>query len=162
MLITRPGEGAVDRLLLNAALGWGTKMTSHWRSKSRPERRLMLSLIFGMICLVAGPALGADPEHKYDGVYTGKRSLTKGTASTTCPAQDDLSVTITGETLTITDSTLKNYTMPFYPGPDGSFGQTHVEGSGAVAHYHGRIIGDVIDGDTENPDCKYHWHLKKE
>jgi hypothetical protein len=49
------------------------------------ERRLMLLLIFGIICLVAGPALSAEPEHKYDGVYTGKRSLTKGTASTTSP-----------------------------------------------------------------------------
>ena len=54
-------------------------MNCPWRSKSRLERRLMLSLIFGMICLVAGPAPSAEPEHKYDGVYTGKRSSTKGT-----------------------------------------------------------------------------------
>ena len=133
-------------------------MISHWRSKSRPERRLMLSLTFGMICLVAGSALSA--EHKYDGVYTGKRSLTKGTASPTCPAEDDVSVTITGETLTITHSRLKNYVMPFDPGPDGSFGQTHIEGD-AVYHYHGRIIGDVMDGDTDNFDCEYHWHLTR-
>src|SRR5215471_3361306 len=77
------------------------KMISRSRSKSSPERRLMFTLIFGMICLVAGPALSAEPEHKYDGVYTGKRSLTKGTASTTCPAEDDVSVTITGETMKI-------------------------------------------------------------
>jgi len=67
-------------------------MIPDWRSKSRPERRLMLSLIFGMICFAAGPALSAEPEHKYHGVYTGKRSLTKGTASTTCPSEDDVSV----------------------------------------------------------------------
>ena len=136
-------------------------MISHWRSKSRLERRLMLSLIFGMICLVAGPALSAEPEHKYDGVYTGKRSLTKGTASTTCPAEDEVSVTITGETLTFTNSALKKYTMPFDPGPDGSFGQTHIDEGGGVVHYHGRIIGDVMDANVENPPCEYHWHLKK-
>ena len=135
-------------------------MISHWCSKSRPERRLMLSLILGLICLVAGSALSAEPEHKYDGVYTGKRSLTKGTASTTCPAEDDVSVTITGETMTFTDRILKNYVVPFDPGPDGSFGETHIEG-GFVGHYHGRIIGDVIDAETENLDCGYHWHLKK-
>ena len=64
----------------------------------------MLPLIFGIICLVAGSALSAEPEHKYDGVYTGKRSLTKGTASATCPAEDDVSFTISGETLTFTNS----------------------------------------------------------
>jgi hypothetical protein len=62
--------------------------------------------MFGMICLLVGPALSAEPEHKYDGVYTGKRSLTKGTASITCPAEDDVSVTIQGETLTFTNSAL--------------------------------------------------------
>src|SRR6516164_7006495 len=128
------------------------KMICHWRSKSRSKRRLMLSLIFGTFCLVAGPALSTEPEHKYDGVYTGKRSLTKGTASTTCPAEDDVSVTIHGETLTFTNSALKKYTMPFDPGPDGSFGQTHTDEGGGIVHYRGRITGDVIEADVENPD----------
>ena len=135
-------------------------MISHWRSKSRPERLLMLSLILGMICLVAGSALSAEPEHKYDGVYTGKRSLTKGTASTTCPAETDVSATITGETLTFTDGILKNFLMPFSPGPEGSFGETSDQG-GHISHHHGRIIGDIMDVDTDNPDCEYHWHLKR-
>ena len=60
------------------------------------QRRLMFSLIFGMICLVGGSALSAKSQHKYDGAYSGKRSLTKGTASATCPAEDDVSVTIPG------------------------------------------------------------------
>jgi len=136
-------------------------MISHWRSKSRPERRLMLSLIFGMMCLVAGSALSAEPTHKYDGVYTGKKSLTKGTASTTCPAEADVSVTITGETLAWTDSAYKNFTQAFDPAPDGSFGETHIDAGGNVFHYHGRIVGEVIDADTDNPDCDYHWHLKR-
>jgi len=104
--------------------------------------------MFGLICLAAGSALSAEPEHKYDGVYTGKRSLTKGTASTTCPAADDVSVTINGETMTFTNSALKKYTMPFDPGADGSFGQTHTDESGGVVHYHGRITGDVIEADV--------------
>ena len=94
----------------------------------------MRSLVFGMICFIAGPALSVEPEHKYDEVYTGKRSLTKGTASTTCPAEDDVSVTINGETLTFIHSALENYTMPFDPGPDGSF---DTEGDGGAVHYHG-------------------------
>jgi len=121
---------------------------------------MVSTIMFGLIWFVAAPALSA--EHKYDGVYTGKRSLTKGTASTTCPAEDDVSVTIGGETLTFTNSTLKKYLMPFDPSPDGSFGQTHTEESGAVVHYHGRITGDVIEADVENPDCEHHWHLKKQ
>jgi len=137
-------------------------MISSWRSKRRPERRLMHSLIFGMIFLVAGPILSAEPEHKYDGVYTGKRSLTKGMASASCFAEnDDVSVTVTGETLTFTNSALKKYLMLFFPGSDGSFGQTHTEAGGDVVHYHGRIIGDVMDADVETFDCEYHWHLKR-
>jgi hypothetical protein len=56
---------------------------------------------------------------------------------------------------------LKKYTMPFDPGPDGSFGQTHMDEGGSVVHYDGRIIGDVMDANVENPPCEYHWHLKK-
>jgi hypothetical protein len=118
------------------------------------------------LCLaVAGiPALGA--EHTFDGVYSGKRVLTKGSSGPSCPAQDSVSITIDGETLTITNSVLKKFTQPFYPGPDGSFGEIHTDAGGSVSHHHGRIVGDVIDADVTNyetnPPCEYHWHLKKE
>jgi len=124
------------------------------------ERRLVVSAICGLICLIGGAALAA--EYTFDGVYTGKRSLTKGTPSPTCPAEDNVSVTITGETLTFTNSALKKYLMLFEPSPDGSFGQTHTEEGGAVVHYHGRITGDAIEADVETPDCQYHWQLKKQ
>ena len=137
-------------------------MISRWRSKNRRESLLIVSWTLGIICLVAGPALSAGPEHKYDGVYTGKRSLTKGKASLECPAEDNVSVTIHGETLTFTNSALKKYTMPFDPDPDVSFGETHTDEGGAVVHYHGRIMGDVMDANVENPPCEYHWHLKKQ
>src|SRR5215467_1900967 len=125
------------------------------------ERRVAVSGIYGMICLVAGiPALGA--EHTFDGVYSGKRVLTKASAGSDCPAEDDVSVTIHGETLTFTNSVLKKFIQPFYPGRDGSFGQTYTDAGGRAVHYHGRIVQDVIDADAENPPCEYHWHLKKQ
>ena len=118
-------------------------------------------VMFGLIVLVAGSALSA-VEHKFDGVYTGKRSLTKGTASAACPAEGDVSVNIDGEILTFTNGTVKNYVMPFDTRLNGEFGEIHVDESGAEVHYHGRITGDVIEADVENPDCEYHWHLKKQ
>jgi hypothetical protein len=44
------------------------------------------------------PALGA--AHTFDGDYSGKRVLTNGSAGPVCPAEDDVSVTIHGNTLT--------------------------------------------------------------
>src|SRR5215471_12676436 len=119
-----------------------------------------LALALGLCLAVAGsPALGA--EHTFDGVYSGKRVLTKGEAGSRCPAEDDVSVTIHGETLTFTNSALKNFLQPFFPGQDGSFGQTYTDAGGAAVHYHGRIVGDVMDVDVTNPPCEHHWHLKK-
>jgi hypothetical protein len=77
-----------------------------------------------MICLVvAGAALGDDDT--FDGVYTGKRVLTKGSGPG-CPAEDDVSVTIHGETATFTDSSFQKFLMSFNPHPDGSFKQISV------------------------------------
>jgi len=121
----------------------------------------ILTKVVVMVCLavVVGPAFGA--EQRFDGVYSGKRSLTKGPASPTCPAEEDVSATIHGETLTFTNSALKEFTMPFYPGQDGSFGETYTGEGGTTVHYSGRVIGDVIDADVTNPTCEHHWHLKK-
>ena len=120
-----------------------------------------LASALGLCLAVAGsPALGA--EHTFDGDYSGKRVLTKGSAGSDCPAEDDVSVTIHGEMLTFTNSVLKKFTEPFYPGPDGSFGQTYTDVGGRAVHYHGRIVGDVIDANAENPPCEYHWHLTKQ
>jgi hypothetical protein len=94
-------------------------------------------------CLaVAGiPALGA--EHAFDGVYSGKRILTKGSPSGECPAQDDVSVIIHGDTLTFTNSALKKFPEAFYPNKNGSFGKTYTDENGTVVHYHGHIVGDI-------------------
>jgi hypothetical protein len=122
------------------------------------SRRLATAL--GLCLSVAGtPALCA--ENTFDGIYSGKRVLTKGSASPSCPADDDVSAAIHGETLTFTDNALKKFTMPFYPSQDGSFGQTYTGEGGAAVHYRGRVVGDVIEVDVTNPPCEYHWTLKK-
>src|SRR5271168_904314 len=105
------------------------------------HRLLVAAAASGLCLAVAGiPALGA--EHNFDGVYTGKRSLTKGSAGPTCPAEDSVSVTIQGDTLTFTNSAYKNHKECFSPAPDGSFGYNLVV-QGRVVIYNGRIIGDV-------------------
>jgi hypothetical protein len=72
---------------------------------------------------VIGPALGA--ERTFDGVYIGKRVLTKGSGPQ-CPVEDNVSVTIHGETAAFTDSSFQKFLMGFNPHPDGSFNQIPV------------------------------------
>lgn len=68
--------------------------------------RLLVATALGLCLAVAGsPVLGA--EHTFDGIYLGKRVLTKGTANENCPAEENVSVTIHGGTLTFTNSVLK-------------------------------------------------------
>lgn len=127
----------------------------------------MLALALGLTCLAAESALAAEPTRKYDGVYSGTRSLTKGTASAMCPAEDAVTVSIEGGLLTFTDSTTRKFVEPFQARPDGSFGEIYVNARGgrATVEYHGRIVGNSIDVDVTNyqtnPPCEYHWHLEK-
>jgi len=116
-----------------------------------------LATTLGLCLAVAAiPAQGA--EHKFDGVYSGKRVLTKGS----CAALDDVSVTVHGETLTFTNSALKKFVIGFFVRQDGSFDEIHTDVDGDTVHVVGRIIGDVIEADVNNPPCEYHWRLKKE
>jgi len=113
------------------------------------------------LCLAVAviPALGA--EHTFDGVYSGKRALIKG-SDPYCPAEDDVSVIIHGEMLSFTDSALRKFRIGFYPSQDGSFGEISVGEGGDAVQIHGRVVGDIIDADVTNRFCKHHWHLKKE
>jgi hypothetical protein len=61
--------------------------------------RVFKVLICAMVSFAGASALGA--EHRFDGVYNGKRVLTKG-AEQMCPIKEDASVTIHGETLPFT------------------------------------------------------------
>lgn len=76
-----------------------------------------LSVMCGIVLLVAPSVTLADP---FDGTYTGKRVTTKGDEPS-CPTEDNVSVTIKGSTLTLTDSNAKEYPISFDPRPDGSF-----------------------------------------
>ena len=118
---------------------------------------LMVSGLCVMIGLaITDPALGA--ENKFDGVYTGKRVLTKG-SNQMCQTKDDVSVTIHAEVLTVTNSRLRNFTMGCEPHPDGSFHQLSSGDEGGYLSIQGRIVGDAIEADVADSVCEYHWHL---
>ena len=93
----------------------------------------------------------------FDGTYTGKQVLTKGSQS--CRTEDPVSVTIKGAIFTITNSALKNFKMRFHPRADGSFDQM-AQRSGVLI-VGGRIVGNTMDADVSTDACKYHWHLEK-
>ena len=128
---------------------------------NRLERRLAVSGICGMICLaVAGSALSA--EDTFDGVYTGKRVLTKDTGGPGCPAADEVSVTVHGKMLTVTISEHQTFVISFNPHQDGSFLEIYVDPSADdTVTVEGRIAGGSLDADVINPPCEHHWHLKK-
>ena len=63
----------------------------------------------------AASALGADT---FDGVYTGKRVLTKA-LSLNCEPSDDVSVTIQGGAVTFTNSVLRDFSIAFNPHQTG-------------------------------------------
>jgi hypothetical protein len=96
----------------------------------------------------------------FDGAYIGKRVRTKGPPEF-CPAEDAVSLTIHDGVLTFTDSPLKNYSIGFYPHPDGTFIQQHVELGGTVVDIRGRITGRVLDADVTNPPCEHHWRVER-
>ena len=114
--------------------------------------------ICGTIGIVAGPALG--DANGFDGVYSGKRVLTKGSAQTCPTAEGDVSITIRGEVLTLTGGTLRNFLMGFDPHPDGSFNEI-VAGGGGGFVFKGSVVGDAIEADIVDRDCAYHWRLKR-
>jgi hypothetical protein len=81
-----------------------------WEKTSSPH---CIASALGLCLAVAGsPALGA--EHGFDGIYSGKRVLTKGSSGPNCPEEDNVSITIHGKTLTFNDSTFKEFIEPFY------------------------------------------------
>ena len=120
-----------------------------------PKRLFALALI--TVLVTFSPRVSAE---SFDGTYLGKRVLTKG-GGPSCPAQDDVSITITTGALTFTDSALKNYAIGFDPHPDGSFILAHVDMGGRVVDIHGRIAGNSLDADVTNAPCEYHWHAEK-
>jgi hypothetical protein len=129
----------------------------------KPEhRRALLTISVAMVSIaLAGPASAAGST--FDGVYTGKRSLTNGPTSSRCPANDDVSVTIHEHTLKFTDSVLKDFVLSFDPQPDGSFDMTYDDVGGGTVSIKGRVTGASIDADVTNysTTCTHHWYLTK-
>ena len=119
-----------------------------------PVRLFALALIGASV--IAATAFAGD----FDGTYTGKRALTKGN-DPTCPKEDNVSVTIDGDVLTFTDSTLHDSPVGLEPHPDGTFNVQHMEMGGRTVGIRGRIIGNAIDADVINAPCEYHWHVEK-
>jgi hypothetical protein len=107
---------------------------------------------------LAEPALSA--ENAFDGAYTGKRVLTKG-SSTACPSEENVSVIIQGGVLTFTNSALRSYSIGFDPRQDGSFGEISTGRGGTGVLIAGHIVGGVLDADVTNGPCEHHWHLTK-
>jgi hypothetical protein len=129
-----------------------------WKEISRLRR--LAAVASGLSLAVAGLSALAT-ENRFDGVYSGKRVLTNGTVSEECAPEDNVSLTIHGNTVTFIDEELEKFIQPFYPEQDGSFGATSNAAGGITVYYHGRIVGDVLDADVSNPPCEYHWHMKK-
>jgi hypothetical protein len=129
-------------------------------SKEMSRLRRLAAVASGLSLAVAGISAVAT-ENRFDGVYSGKRVLTKGAVSVECPAEDNVSLTIHGDTVTFIDTEFEKFTQPFDPDQDGSFGETSNAEGGITVHYHGRIVGGVLDADVSNPPCEYHWHMKK-
>jgi hypothetical protein len=126
----------------------------------KSEQRPVLLAIQAMICLaIAGPALAAG--NTFDGVYTGKRLLTKGPSL--CLREDPVSITINERTMSVTNSELKDFAIGFDPRPDGSFEKTY-DDLGGNALIKGRITKGSIDADVTNyaTSCTHHWHLTKQ
>jgi hypothetical protein len=122
----------------------------------RGNRRLVMAgLCCALSLAVAGPTMGADT---FDGVYTGRRVLTKGSTQQ-CVPSENVSVTIQGEALTFTDSALRKFAIGFNPHPDGSFGLISTAISGGSVLIRGRVVAGVLDADVTNGPCEHHWHL---
>jgi hypothetical protein len=79
-----------------------------------------------------------------------------------CPAEENVSVIIHGQTLTFTNKVLENFIISFYPSQDGSFGEIYTGEGGGAVRIRGRVIGDVIEADVTNPPCEHHWRVTRE
>jgi hypothetical protein len=120
---------------------------------------LAVSRIWGTVALaVAEPAPAA--ANTFDGVYTGKRMLTKGSGPA-CPTEENVSVTIHGETLKFTNSAQHNFVIGFEPHSDGSFRNISADAGGGSVLIQGRIAANVLDADVVNGPCEHHGHLTK-
>ena len=123
----------------------------------RPPRCWHL-MALGLCAMIVAAATASGTDGTFDGVYIGKRVLTKG-SNQTCPDAGTVSVTLRGEALTFTNSRLHSISIGFKPQPNGSFSQISAGGGGAFVSIKGRIVGDAIEADVADSVCEHHWHV---
>lgn len=87
--------------------------------------------------------------------------LTQGNPGA-CVSKDAVSVTIRGNQLTFANNEAKNYTISFFPHPDGSFVELSADIGGKVVDIRGHIASGVLDSDVTSATCMHHWHLMKQ
>lgn len=121
-----------------------------------------LLVLCGIICVaVSAPSYGAG--NTFDGVYKGKRVRTEGPTNL-CVAEEDVSITVTGEVLSFTNSLHKEFKIGFEPEADGTFDIIYNDISGTTVTIKGKVTGDSMVADVVNlsTECKHHWSLTKE
>jgi hypothetical protein len=96
----------------------------------------------------------------FDDVYTGERSPMKGPVPP-CAAEEDVSVTISGETLTFANSKLRGFGLGFLPHQDGLFSEIYQNIGSDTALIEGRTVGGILDADVSDRSCQHPWHLRK-
>ena len=137
-------------------------MNNVLQTLERVRGRLLLSgmcaICLASVCLAASStAFGA--VSSFDGSYSGKSTLTKGSDST-CPTTENISVTVRDGRFTSTDSNVQDVLSGLEIAQDGSFGAIH-QGS-ATWMIRGRISSGVLEADFyRSADCVHHWSLKK-
>lgn len=123
------------------------------------QHRLVVTAGCAIVYLL-GPGLALGADNTFDGVYAGKRVLTKG-PTPPCVAEESVSVAVHDGTLSFTDGALRNFVIGFEPHQDGSFTRIYTDIGGATVFIEGRIIGDVMEVDVTNAPCEHHWRLTK-
>jgi hypothetical protein len=107
---------------------------------------------------VMSPTLGAD--NPFDGIYSGTRTLTKGSYES-CPKVEEMSITVQGGKFTFTNSFSQSLHSVVEIRSDGSFSDIHQGGVARSFYISGKITDGVLEAEASSSSCLHHWSLKK-
>jgi hypothetical protein len=126
------------------------------------EKRRLRELLILFATLACVPATGVLAEGKFDGAYAGTAVLAVGSNTAECKNYPT-SISIVNDQLVFVSwggrSTIKTTVAA-----DGTFsgsGQHHMFRGVVVQTLVGKVAGNALDADIENPACKFHLFLKK-
>jgi hypothetical protein len=111
-----------------------------------------------IVVAVTSPTLGAD--NPFDGIYSGTRTLTKGSYES-CPKVEEMSITVQGGKFTFTNSFSRALLAVVKIGSDGSFSSIHQGGVAGSWYISGKIARGVLEAEANSSACLHHWSLKK-